>query len=215
MARTLDLNNLCRQPDNARDNDWERAFFEALTDSKVQVPQSEPQVGPDGWPYLYVETNPQATEPTVRILDWLSTRGIGLVVNGNKEIPDYIFPYGMIWNWKERGEFVSTSQKISTGRVTFKAGEEIIAGGPTPEYLPAYVRQILSQFLKSQGVKDPKILVLSKDKKHFDLCFSLESLGSPPDHEHRGIAEALAWFLPQHYSLMLISENGLPEFVSL
>jgi hypothetical protein len=215
MARTLDLNNLCRQPDSARDNDWERAFFEALTDSKVQVPQSEPQVGPDGWPYLYVETNPQATEPSVRILDWLSTRGIGLVVNGNKEVPDYIFPYGMIWNWKERGEFISTSQKINTGRVTFKAGEEIIAGGPTPEYLPVYVRQILNQFLKSQGVKEPKILVLSKDKKHFDLCFSLESLGSPPDHEHRGIAEALAWFLPQHYSLMLISEKGLPEFVTL
>lgn len=215
MARTLDLNNLCRQADNARDNDWERAFFEALIDSKVHVPQSEPQVGPDGWPYLYVETNPQATEPAVRIMDWLSTRGIGLVVNGNKEIPDYIFPYGMIWNWKERGEFISNSQKVNTGRVSFKAGEEVIAGGPTPDFLPPYVRQILGQFLNSQGVKDPKILVLSKDKKHFDLCFSVESLGSPPDHEHRGIAEALAWFLPQHYSLMLISEKGLPEFVSL
>src|SRR5690606_13470381 len=143
-------------------------------------------------------TSPQATEPTVRILDWLATRGIGMVINGQKEIPDYIFPYGMIWNWKERGQFVSQAEKVHTGKVSFKAGEEVLAGGPTPEYLPGYVRQILNQFLKSQGVKEPKVLVLSRDKKHFDLCFSLESLGFPPEHEHRGIAEALAWFLPQH-----------------
>ncbi len=215
MARTLDLNHLSSQPDNARDNDWERAFFEALVDSKVFVPQAEPQVGPDGWPYLFVETKPNATEPAIRILDWLSTRGIGLVVNGTKDTPDYIFPYGMIWNWKERKEFISQSQKVHTGKVSFKAGEEVIAGGPTAEYLPSYVRTILSQFLKSQGVKEPKVLLLSQDKVHFDLCFSLESLGSPPDHEHRGIAESLAWFLPQHYSLMLITENGLPEFLAL
>lgn len=215
MARTLNLTHLCQQPDNARDNDWERAFFHALADAKVQVAQPEPQVGPDGWPYLYVQTLGTGAEPMVRILDWLSSRGIGLVVNGQKEIPDYIFPFGMIWNWKERGEFLSPAGRVSTGRVQLKAGTEVLAGAPTPEFLPTYVRQILYQFLRSQGVKEPKILVLSQDKKHFDLCFSLESLGSPPDHEHRGIAEALAWFLPQHYSLLLISEKGLPGFLAL
>jgi hypothetical protein len=215
MARTLDLNNLVHQPDEARNNDWERAFFHALIDAKVQVGQVEPQVGPDGWPYLYVQTGPKASEPTVRILEWLSSRGIGMVINGQKEIPDYIFTYGMIWNWKERGEFLSASPPAPTGKVELKAGDEIVAGAPTPDYMPIYVRKILHQFLRSQGVKEPKILVISQDAKHYDLCFSIESLGSPPDHEHRGIAEALAWFLPQHYSLILISEKGLPAFTAL
>jgi hypothetical protein len=212
MARTLDLVNLTRQPDVARDNEWERALFQALADGKLIVKQAEPQVGPDGWPYLYVETGPQASEPAARILEWLSSRGIGMVLNGGKDIPDYIFPYGMIWNFKERGEFVTAAPPSPTGKMELKAGDQIVAGAPSSDYLPTYVRQILQQFLRSQGVKEPKILVISQDRRHYDLCFSIESLGSPPDHEHRGIAEALAWFLPQHYSLLLISEKGLPAF---
>jgi hypothetical protein len=215
MARALDLTHLTRQPDAARDPDWERALFQALQDGKVHLPQPEPRTGADGWPYIYVETTPQAKEPVVRILEWLTTRGIGLVLNGNKDAPDYIFTYGMIWNWKERGEFLSSMAPVETGLVEIKAGQSVLAGPPSAQYLPAYVRQILKQFLKGQGVEDPKILVLSNDQKHFDLCFSLESLGSPPSHEHRGIAEALSWFMPHHYSLMLISESGLPSFVNL
>ena len=57
--------------------------------------------------------------------------------------------------------------------------------------------------------------MISQDNIHFDLCFSLESLGNPPDNEHEGIAEALSWFLPTHYSIVLISEKSLPEFLPL
>ncbi|MGE0763525.1 MAG: hypothetical protein AB7N80_09635 [Bdellovibrionales bacterium] len=215
MARTLDLNILTSQPDSTRDDEWEQAFFHAFADGKVVVPRSESQVGPDGWPYLYVQTSPNATEPVVRVLDWLSTRGIGLVVNGHKDVPDYIFPYGMVWNWKERSQFITPSQPVTSGAVELKAGQQILAGPPAPDYLPPYVRSILAQFLQGQGVTSAKVLMISHDHKHYDLAFSLESLGSPPDHEHRGIAEALAWFLPQHYSLMLVSEKGLPEFQAL
>jgi hypothetical protein len=40
-------------------------------------------------------------------------------------------------------------------------------------------------------------------------------LGNPPEREHEGIAEAIAWFLPNHYSVVLISEKGLPTFSAL
>ena len=49
----------------------------------------------------------------------------------------------------------------------------------------------------------------------YDLCFSLESLGGPPNQEHSGIAKALSWFLPQHYSVALVKEEGLPSFFDL
>jgi len=215
MARSLDLLVLTREPESARDHEWEQAFFHALVDSRLALEAMEPKVGPDGWPYLFVTVGPKATEPASRILDWLAVRGIGLVVNGDKQIPDYVFPYGMIWNWKERGQFISNASGIKSGSVELKPGQEILAGPPSFEYLPRYVRQILFQFLKGQGVQQPKVLMISHDHKNYDLCFSLESLGSPPDHEHRGIAEALAWFLPQHYSLMLVSEKGLPSFIPL
>ena len=215
MARTLDLDQLLRQPDTARDGEWEQAFFLAFNDSKVKLYSEEAQMGPDGWPYLYVQTGPSASEPVVKILDWLASRGIGLVLNPQKDAPDYVFPYGMIWNCKERRVFLSPSKGVSSGTVELKAGQKITAGAPAAEFLPNYVRIVLRKFLADQGVDDPRVLMISHDGKNYDLCFSLESLGSPPAHEHRGIAESLAWFLPQHYSLMLVSEKGLPEFVRL
>lgn len=215
MARILDLNILCAQSEESRDGDWEQALFHALVDGKIVVPQAEAKQGADGWPYLFAETSPKATEPAIKVLDWLSQRGIGLVINGQKQTPDYIFPFGMIWNWKERGQFITPGEQIASGTVELRQGQQILAGSPSVEYLPMYVRNILSQFLKGQGIETPKVLMISHDKKHYDLAFSLESLGSPPDHEHRGIAEALAWFLPQHYSLMLVSERGLPQFQPL
>lgn len=216
MARILDLNILANQPESTRDDEWEQAFFHAFVDGRVTIHSSEPQRGPDGWPYFYVQTSPKATEPVVRLLEWLTTRGIGLVVNGQKQVPDYIFPYGMIWNWAERGQFLTpTDHALAPGTIELKAGQQIMAGSPSQSYLPLYVRQLLDEFLKGQGIAEAKVLMISHDKKHYDLAFSLESLGSPPDHEHRGIAEALAWFLPQHYSLMLVSEKGLPDFQRL
>jgi len=89
------------------------------------------------------------------------------------------------------------------------------AGPPSPQYLPQYVRNILKEFFRDQGVLMPKILVMSADRKHYDLAISLESLGNPPEKEHQGIAEALSWFLPPHYSIVLVSEKGLPSFVEL
>jgi hypothetical protein len=216
MARFLDLVNLCSQPESLRDADWERTFLAAIVDSSLEIKNKDAQQGPDGWPYLYVTTSRTATEPALRLIDWLSTRGIGMVINAHKEMPDYIFTFGMIWGFKAFGQFRFESETLlRDGPVTFEKGQKVIAGPPTEDYLPIYVREILADFFAKQGVKHPKIIVLSKDKKHYDLCFSVESLGNPPQPEFSGIAEAIAWFLPEHYSIVVTSEKGLPPFFPL
>ncbi len=212
MARALDLNNLLAQPDQLRNGEWERAFFQALIEGLVVVNNPEAQPGPDGWPYLFVRTGHEATEPASRVIQWLAAKGIGLVVNGHKEFPDYVFSYGMLWNFVERGEFFSASEKVSPGQVELAEGQKVLAGPPTKEFLPPYVRDILSHFFAQQEISHPKILVLTADHKHYDLCFSLDSMGDPPQEEHQGIAEALAWFLPSHYSILLAHEKGMPQF---
>lgn len=215
MARTLDLVTLCSQPESIRDSDWERAFLAGFVDCSLELEGKEAQQGPDGWPYMFAKITRTASEPAVRLLDWLATRGIGLVINAHKEMPDYIFPYGMIWSNKEFGEFRKQVEVSPLGAVTYEKGEKVLAGPPTEEYLPIYVREIIADFFYKQGVEAPKILVLSKDKVNFDLCFSTESLGEPPSGEHKGIAEAIAWFLPEHYSVVVVSEKGLPKFIPL
>jgi len=209
------LNELVQAPDSERSTTWENHFFHALTSGKLKLLTPEPQTGPDNWPYLLAETGEDASELTQNVLQWLSERGVGLAINPRKEYPDYVFSYGMIWSFKETGFFFKPIQERPVGTVQLETKNLQHAGPPTEEYLPGYVRKIIREFFRDQGILRPKVLVLSTDQVNYDLAFSLESLGKPPEKEHQGIAEAISWFLPPHYSLMLISEEGLPPFTDL
>ena len=214
-----------------RDQVWERAFLKALPTMPVSVLSPEPKEGPDHWPYLMVSSDGMVgKEPddTVRnVTEWLANKGIGMCVNPMKDDPDYVLSYGMIWNYRERGEFMTEAPPSEAGRIDLTPGQKLWTGAPSETYLPLYVRGIIKQFLADQGVFSPKVLLVNfkanestseKDAEAlsgFDLCFSIESFKSPPQHEHANIAEALSWFLPAHYSVTMVSEKSLPGFKAL
>lgn len=211
----FDLYRLSQQPESLRDEKWEADFLSALTLGHLQLEDLQPQQGPDGWPYLYAKTSPTAKEPTNKILSWLNEKGVGLVVNGSKTVPDYVFTYGAVWNFCQTGQFFTPTPERSTGQVLLKQGQQIYSGAPSKEYLPNHVCLVLKQFFDGQGVEDLRVLMVSLDQKIYDLYVSLDSLGNPPDNEHPGIAQAIQWFLPEHYSLVLAQESGLPKFFHL
>lgn len=211
----MTLIDLVNVPDEQRDHQWEVDFFMSVTQSNLSLIHEAPQKGPDGWPYLLAETSAEATEPANKIMQWLALKGVGLVINPRKSYPDYVFTYGMLWHFKETGLFYRTADEAPVGTIELEKGQDLHAGPPAPHYLPQYVRNILKQFFLDQNVLRPRVLVMSTDRKNYDLAFSLESLGNPPVKEHAGIAEAIGWFLPPHYSIVLVSEIGLPEFSDL
>jgi len=199
-----------------RDLEWEKSFLKALPQAPARVLNPDPQEGPDHWPYLLVEAGASQDDDTIEnVVGWLSTRGIGLAINPSKPSPDYVLTYGMIWNFRERGEFLTESSTPKAGLFEIKDGQQLWVGAPSQQFLPPYVRQVLKQFLADQGIYTAKVLMVSTDNKHFDLCFSVESLKSPPAHEHSNIAEALSWFLPAHYAVSLLSEKTVQGFVAL
>lgn len=215
------LSQLLQTSAESRDFQWEDEFLTQLASTKVHVLSPDPQTGPDQWPYLMVGTDQaqapeDSAEETQKILAWLAERGIGLVVNPTKEYPDFVLSYGMVWNFRETGRFIDRRQTLgsdaSQDEVSYTQETLKNAGPPTEQYLPAYVRNILRQFFRDQGILQIKILVMSTDNVNYDLAISLESLKNPPAHEHAGIAEAISWFLPPHYNIVLISEKGLPPF---
>lgn len=222
VSENLDRHLQTKEED--RHFQWDETFFKLFSESEVQLLSQDPQQGPDNWPYLMCQTisnatdtkqqNLQPTESVQKIIHWLSTKGIGLVVNPQRmPYPDFVFSYGMIWSFRETGYFIKPNQqKTIKEELVFDDQQFIKSGPPSEKYLPNYVRQILRDFFRDQSVFAVKILVISKDGSNYDLCFSLESLGSPPATEHQGILEAISWFLPPHYSLALISENNLPDF---
>lgn len=218
MIESNSFESLVSQSAEERNEQWELAFLERLPDARINILNSTPQTGPDGWPYLMVETSVDGREPMTEVLAWLAEKGIGLAVNPQKDAPDYVLSYGMVWNFREFGKFLSPVISGERGRadtVHFQAGAKVQAGPPSAQYLPDYVRQILRVFFHGNGIQKPKILIMSQDQKNYDLCFSLDSLGSPDASEHQGILEGLSWFLPPHYSLVLVSERGLPPFHDL
>jgi hypothetical protein len=211
----MSLESLLKTADDQRDLRWEDLFLQELSQSNLAVISQDPQNGPDGWPYLFVETTENAQEPSQKIIQWLSTRGIGLVVNPKKEYPDFVLTYGMLWSFRETGKFIHRLAETSAAFEKIELEKIKHAGTPSPQYLPDYVRTILRDFFRDQGLIAVRILVLSLDGKNYELAFSLESMGNPPEKEHAGIAEALSWFLPTHYSILLVSEKGLPPFSTL
>ncbi len=215
----MTLAELLATPEKDRHQSWENQFFKSFCDGHVHLLFEQPQQGPDGWPYLLAESEvaeDQAVkdpESVQKILNWLSTRGVGLVLNPRKEYPDYVFTFGMIWSFRESGFFykpIDASRKA--GAVLLSNENGIGYADPSEEFLPKYVRQILKEFFRDQGLHAVKLSMISEDQKNFDLAFSIESLGNPPANEHQQIAEAISWFLPPHYSVMLVSEKDLPVF---
>lgn len=213
-----ELNKLLSTPEQDRNFAWDEKFFKAFSSENISLLSKDPQQGPDGWPYLICETQTDEIseiEASQKVLQWLATRGIGLVVNPRREpYPDYVFSYGMIWSFRETGYFLRPDLANKSGEVTYD-NKKLFTGVPTEEFLPLYVRKVLKDFFRDQSVLNPKILMISQDEKNYDLCFSLESLGNPPATEHAGVAEAISWFLPPHYSVVLISEQNLPPFINL
>ena len=192
---------------DSRDEKWEDLFFTKLIGSEFEFLSDSPIEGPDGMPYLAVRIA-ESGEPCDKVLSWLGEKGVGLAINPDQETPDYVFSYGMIWNYLQSGEFISRSES-STKPAEFEItpGQEMMAGTPSESYWPPHARGLFKEFLSQQGIHAPKVVMLSQDSKNYDLCFSLESLGTPPEEEWQGILQAFSWFFPLHYSFSIISEG--------
>lgn len=205
-------------PNDKRDEAWEASFFKAIPTARFEFLSESPIEGPDGMAYLPVK-NAEDGEPTQSVLNWLGEKGIGLVINPEKEKPDYVFSYGMIWNFLATGEFMTPMEDLQAGQKEFevKPGQEMMAGTPSDTYFPPHVRALFKEFLRDQGVLKPRIVMLSQDGKNYDLCFSLESLGNPPEKEWQGILQAFSWFFPLHYSFSILSEKMITgiDFIEL
>lgn len=209
--------------DEARDQAWDEKFFKLFSESTLKIIAAEPQQGPDSWPYLMTEVlpgviiaSPESADSAQKIIFWLSTRGIGLVVNPTRTpYPDFVFSYGMLWSFRETGYFNKYQKNSENKQLLIENSKTALFGEPTLEFLPQYVRKVLKDFFLDQSVFEPKVLMISNDGINYDLCFSLESLGNPKVAEHQGILEALSWFLPPHYTIALISEMNLPAFAKL
>lgn len=203
----MELNTLLAVKSKLRDGEWEQNFFNALNSGKIRVLTQDPQSGPEGFPYLLTTSyGENHEEPFQRIAHWCADTGIGMVLNPTEDGEDYMFTFGMLWNYKYRGEFYSQWSHEETESST----PTMVIRKITEAYWPDKPRKIFQEFLIHQNILRPRVVLFSKSATSDpELGVSLESLGNPPEREHKGILEAFSWFFPRHYALVLVSEASM------
>ncbi len=211
----MDFRQLIQLPESKRDEAWEKRFLQTFAQEKVGiVDDGRPVNGPDGLPYLRVKT--EGEEPVEKVARWLAGRGIGMVVNAHKMIPDYVFTYGMLWNFAETGSFLHPQPTPARADEELIVPEGAMIGAPSDSYLPPYVRSVLREFLAAQGIHDPQVVVITdKTYTQTDLVFNQQALGDLTPQDQGSLAQILSWFVPMHYNLAFAPEGSLRGWVNL
>ncbi|MCB9073827.1 MAG: hypothetical protein H6623_09405 [Bdellovibrionaceae bacterium] len=203
----MNLKELLTVKTSLRDYDWELQFFTQIRHATIRVLSPDPQSGPEGYPYMLLTTYGETDETFDKVVHWCADRGIGAVLNPTDEGEDYLFTYGMLWNYKYRGEFYS---EWVHERENTAVAEKMVVRQITSSYWPEIPRKIFREFLMQQGIVRPKVCVFSQSPEADpELAISLASIGNPPAQEHTQILEAFSWFFPRHYGLVLVSEEEI------
>lgn len=212
----MDLKQLLAVPAKERDMAWTSEFFRVFPQSKLSLFKEESAPGPDGFSYAWVQIDPVkgGEIPALDMISWAAQKNLGLVVNPNQEFPDYVFTFGMLWNFVTHGRFadLSRSNDLSTSQHANVNSPVLMKGPPNPEFLPPWVRQSIKDFLTENGFLTPKWQVVSLKEKHFDFVFSQESFRLSQPEELKTMAEALSWFFPPEIGVIFASEKELAGF---
>lgn len=196
-----------------RDEAWENLFLKHFPTTKISVVDENIRKGPDGFGYLLLKMDPQSDEPADKILSWAFDKGVGLVLNSHKMVPDYVFTHGMLWYFAKTGKFQEPMDKKS-GVVEINFQDSVF-GPAAEEYWPKFSRDILRDYLASENVKLNYLVVTTKDYKQTDLCLAEESFMTLPSPKRNQLIEKIRWFLPPHYSVILASEKNMPKSCEL
>jgi len=191
------LTDLCDYPISRRDLNWEKSLSKGFLDSEVFLVEDQPFQGPDGFSYMHISSHKGSPIEKDDFLTWCLESGLGLVLNlKDKKAPDYVFNYGMVWNYLLRGKFINEVPKMK------EAGDDLYVHKISEGYLPKDARKVIKIFLEMNKVENAKIsLVSGGDGTPYELMWHFPDLQVEDEAEKTSLLEAVAWFLPLDYRL--------------
>lgn len=220
LDKTNIIYQLVQTPIKERDENWQRTFLQNIGQASFQC--GEPQVitGPDGFPYFQLflpEPNKKFQCYVVEKMmdDFLLASGFGVVINPTSNSADFVFSYGDILNFYLNKTFYTkeeTSFSKESNDETILANEKIMIGQPSEILLPKEARQLIGEFLKMNGVKIPKVLLMMRHRKDNkgvsqDIVFNLTPENFENESKYRKVMQTISWYLPKHYSFVGMDEK--------
>jgi hypothetical protein len=183
------FDELLSVPRETRDEAWVEAFYAAVPDAPMTA--GEVFGGPDAFAYLPL--TPGGGTSLRAELDGCLERGTGVVVM--TDAPEWVFPYGNLWSFKEHGAFALPVEESGP------ASGQVLVASPSEVVLPRWARRAIKRELEFQGAEHPGVLLVDMTS------------GSPPRSlafDPMPVPERVLWYLPPHLGLMRVAE-GWPE----
>jgi hypothetical protein len=224
LTKTQDLADLLVVARDQRDNAWITRLYETIADASMATTADQVLEGPDGFSYFVLNMPPprQEFEPfsISHILDFCLENSLGVVIEPQPEPPEWVIPFGLLWSKKEFGRFDLHLQPESDGAEPEDHEVEIpqhltgkpavLVGRPSQAFFPAYARAAVKQFLISQGIKNPGVLLLSKPAQQpaQTLAFSVFADDFADRDQFGNFMQHLSWFFPPHYRLSSVSKSS-------
>jgi len=191
------LKELCDYPISRRNLNWEKSLSKGFLESEVFLVDDQPFQGPDGFSYMHISSEKGSPVEKEDFLNWCFESGLGLVLNlKDKKAPDYVFNYGMVWNYLLRGKFMNEVPKMK------EEGNDLFVHKISEGYLPKDVRKVIKNFLEMNKIENTKLsLVSGGDGTAYELMWHFPDFVAQTDADKTSLLESIAWFLPLDYRL--------------
>jgi len=222
-ANTAQLVTALLQVDEEkRDKAWHLAFYQNIQTASFECGEPHIITGTGGFSFFVLKTpEPGHSFEAIcirELKDFLLEKGLGIAINPNDTSAEWLFSYGDILNLHISNGFLTDMisadiQHIEMNKPVqvIKKGEDILLAQPSARYLPIPARAAIKKFLYENGVKAPKILLLCRKKDGRmieELAFNIYPANLPSVQQRDELMQAIAWFLPSHYSVISLHEDA-------
>jgi len=213
IDNTDKLIELFKLPAGDRDAEWYIEFFRVVPTAALRVPEKEIMTGPDGFPYVLMFIPPADAEfrafSVAAVLDVCIEKGVGIAIYPEQQgQPLWVFTYGNLLSYKLTGQF-DARQSFTAPPPPTSAPRQMILSQPSEEFLPRHARGSIRRFLEMNGVKDPKIALLT-DPAVFppqQLAFDLRPDQFQSRELFEEICRRLTWYLPPSYVFRTLQQR--------
>ncbi|RYZ47903.1 MAG: hypothetical protein EOP49_20040 [Sphingobacteriales bacterium] len=217
LEKTDIIYKMIQTPPAERNDLWNDMFLDALPTASFRCGDPQVITGPDGYPYFQLLLPEPGVEFQCYVIQnitpaFLLENGLGVVINPSEKGADWVLSYGDIVNYYLTGSFYTRDHEFAKGRGSevIEAEEQVMVAQPSDSMLPQQTRTVLREYLKGNGIPEPKVLLMMRKNNGNptqDLVFNITEKSFPNKDDYQGLMGSLRWFLPLHYSYAGMEEE--------
>lgn len=220
LTKTDILVKLVQTAPHERDENWRQTFLDNIVQASFRCGDPQVKTGPDGFPYFQLFLPEPFKEFQCFVIDrmkddFLLASGFGVVINPAANTADWVLSYGDILNLHLNNSFYTTTETAfskETSSEIIAKNEQVMIGQPSETILPKVVRNLIATFLKMNGIKSPKVLLMMRQKTNGDgvsqdIVFNLTPGNFKDENTYKRVMQAVSWYLPGHYSYVSMDEK--------